>query len=70
MKIDDIDLAAAISAAIHEGGAHSSIVVDVTAGVVTLEGAVDTDGQRSTAEALVRQFEGVAGVINAIVIER
>ncbi|HEV3154734.1 MAG TPA: BON domain-containing protein [Candidatus Baltobacteraceae bacterium] len=64
--IDDIELAAALAMALHtEPGMPSSILVDVSRGVVTLEGDADVY-QRAAAEQLVRRFIGVKDVVNAI----
>jgi osmotically-inducible protein OsmY len=68
--LDDIDLAAALSAALHaQRRVPSAVTVDVTDGIVTLEGEVDTRAQREAAESFVRSFSAVAEVINAITIK-
>jgi osmotically-inducible protein OsmY len=68
--LDDIDLAAALSAALHaQRHVPSAVTVDVTDGIVTLEGEVDTRAQREAAESLVRGFNAVGDVINAITVK-
>lgn len=67
--IDDIDLAAAIAASLQFNGDAVDVTVDVTDGVVTLEGIVDTPQKREKAESVARRFL-VAGVTNAIVVRR
>jgi len=42
----------------------------VRQGIVTLEGAVATDQQRTQAEEAVRKLKGVVGVINALTLTR
>lgn len=65
--IDDIDLAAAIAAALQfEPDVPSTITVDVCRGVVTLLGETETTSQRLAAEAVAYRFEGVLDVQNAI----
>lgn len=63
--IDDIELAAAIAASIQFDGHSPEIIVNVTDGVVTLEGTVRHPQEREEAEAVVRQFD-VRGVINTL----
>lgn len=65
--IDDIDLAAAIAASMEFDGAVPGVTVDVSEGIVTLEGEVETVAQRDAAESIVRRFE-VAGLINTITL--
>jgi osmotically-inducible protein OsmY len=65
--IDDIDLAAALASALaHNPFLPSTILVAVSGGVVTLEGAVENERQRADAEALVRRFRGVTSVFNHV----
>jgi hypothetical protein len=67
--IDDIDLAAALAAALQRSTTlPSTILVAVSAGVVTLEGAVDNEEQRERAEAVVRRFRGVTSVFNNVAL--
>lgn len=66
--IDDIDLAAAIAASMQHVSETLDITVDVSDGVVTLEGTVDHAKQRDDAEALVRRFR-VRGVVNAVTLK-
>jgi osmotically-inducible protein OsmY len=66
--IDDIDLAAALAAALERSGSLPSILVAVSDGVVTLEGAAESERQREQAEAVVRRFRGVAGVFNNVAL--
>ena len=42
--------------------------VELCAGVVTLRGTVDSNGQRSAAEAYVRRLPSVVGVSNNILV--
>jgi osmotically-inducible protein OsmY len=68
-RIDDIDLAAALSAALqHNATLPATILVAVADGVVTLEGAVDSKEQREQAEAVVRRFRGVRRVFNNVAL--
>ncbi len=67
--IDDIDLAAAISALLHSRDTLKSILVGATDGIVTLEGSVGSAEDRDNIEALVRRFAGVRDVANAITLE-
>jgi osmotically-inducible protein OsmY len=67
--LDDIDLAAALAAALqHSVSLPTTILVAVSDGVVTLEGAVENERQREQAEAIVRRFRGVAGVLNNVAL--
>jgi osmotically-inducible protein OsmY len=67
--IDDIDLAAALAAALqHTVSLPATILVAVSDGVVTLEGAVENERQREQAEAVVRRFRGVTGVLNNVAL--
>jgi osmotically-inducible protein OsmY len=69
-EIEDIDLAAAISARLQiDPRVPSEVIVGVSNLVVTLEGEAETQEQREAAEALVRQFRGVAGVVNGIILK-
>ena len=47
----------------------SRIRSTVSNGVVTLEGEVDTWGQRDDAEAVLRNLAGVRGVVNVVVVK-
>lgn len=67
--IDDIDLAAAIAASLQFNGNAVDVTVNVTDGVVTLEGEVDTQKKREAAEAAVRRFH-IAGVVNALTVRK
>jgi osmotically-inducible protein OsmY len=67
--IDDVDLAAALAAALERSGSlPSTILVAVSDGVVTLEGAAQNERQREQAEAVVRRFSGVAEVFNNVAL--
>jgi osmotically-inducible protein OsmY len=67
--IDDIDLAAALASALHRSPLlPATILVAVSDGVVTLEGAAENEKQRVEAEAVVRRFRGVSGVLNNVVL--
>lgn len=68
-RIDDIDLAAAIAASLQFNGNAVDVTVNVTDGVVTLEGEVDTPQKRQAAESAARRFH-VAGVINALTVRK
>jgi len=58
--LNDIDLAAAIAAALQfTVRVPSTVTVAVSHAIVTLEGTVDTRDQRAAAEAVVRRFPGV-----------
>lgn len=63
---DDIDLAAAIAAAMQDAHLHPGITLSVSNGIVTLEGEVDHPQQSETGLSLVRRFPGVAAVINEV----
>jgi osmotically-inducible protein OsmY len=65
--IDDIELAAAIAASMQLNGETPDVTVDVTDGVVTLEGMVEHAQQRDAAEDVVRRFR-VRGVINTLTL--
>lgn len=67
--IDDIDLAAAIAALLHCRAALASIIVDVSEGAVTLEGAVASRADRKAAETVVRRFAGVRGIKNCLTVQ-
>lgn len=70
-QIDDIDLAAALSAALERNPLlPATVLVDVSDGIVTLQGEVDHPKERGEAEAVARRFHGVAGVINAITLRQ
>jgi osmotically-inducible protein OsmY len=45
-----------------------SIRVEVTDGLVTIEGFVNSSGQRDATERCVREVQGVTGVTNRIAI--
>lgn len=66
--VDDLDLGAAISAALvlHAGGC--SVVLEVNHGIVTLEGEVDTPERAQKIEAAVRRFRGVNRIDNRITL--
>ena len=67
--LQDIELAASVAAALNlAGDGRSQITVAVSDSVVTLEGEARCTQEREDAEALVRSFQGVAGVINAITL--
>ncbi|HEY9179140.1 MAG TPA: BON domain-containing protein [Candidatus Baltobacteraceae bacterium] len=53
--VDDIDLAAAIAAALQDS-LRCGITVHVSHGKVTLEGEADTDQQRARAESIAYRF--------------
>jgi osmotically-inducible protein OsmY len=65
----DIDLAAAIAAALNLqlNGSSGGVTVSVSNGIVTLEGTVAAGEDRERAERIVRSFT-VAGVVNAIAV--
>ena len=42
--------------------------MDTRAGVVTLEGTVETDAQRTEAEQIARETAGVARVVNQLAV--
>lgn len=46
------------------------IDVETREGVVTLKGAVDREGARTTAEEIARAIDGVSGVVNQITVGR
>ena len=66
-SIDDIDLAAALAGSMQLNGELANITVDVSDGVVTLEGEVDTPQKREAAELVARRFH-LTAVINAITV--
>lgn len=66
--LDDIDLAAAIAAALAHKLRASGITIDVSHGAVTLEGEADTEKQRNAAEMLARRF--CSDVTNAVRVKR
>ncbi len=69
--IDDIDLAAALAATLGRNPLlPATILVDVSGGIVTLQGEVEHPKQREEAEAVARRFHRVAGVINAIALRQ
>ncbi len=69
-SIDDIDLAAALAAALHRNPlVPATILVDVADGIVTLEGEVERPKQREEADGLVRRFRGVMCVVNHITLK-
>jgi osmotically-inducible protein OsmY len=45
------------------------IGVKVTEGVVTIEGTVARDSQKTAAEACSREVKGVRGIVNKITVE-
>lgn len=55
-RLDDIDLAAAIAAALHVQARAAGITVNVSHGAVTLEGEAESEQQRTRAEDIARQF--------------
>jgi osmotically-inducible protein OsmY len=65
--LDDIELAAAIAASMQLDGETPDVTVDVSDGVVTLEGTVEHVKQREAVESLVRRFS-VRRVINALTL--
>lgn len=68
-RIDDIDLGAAVAAALQRNALlPCTIFVEVCYGVVKLRGDVEDVAQRQEAEAVVRRFRGVADVINDIAV--
>ncbi len=68
-SIDDIDLAAALAAALHSDGlVPASVTIDVTDGVVTLEGQVASAHDREMAEAVACSFSDLLRVVNAITL--
>ena len=69
-SIDDIDLAAAIAAALQSARIPPAVMICVSHAVVTLEGQVDNLKQRKAVESLVRRFDGVAGIVNGITVGR
>lgn len=66
--IDDIDMAAMIAALLHSHAALASIMVAVSEGVVTLEGAVGCTADRKAAESVVRRLAGVRGIENYLTV--
>lgn len=66
--IEDLELGAAISAAISFCGNGCSIIVGVSHGIVTLEGDADTRERRQAVERVARGFAGVREVVNDITI--
>lgn len=67
--IDDIDLAAAIAAILHGRAALAPVIVDVSEGVVRLEGTVASRADRKAAETVVRRFAGVRGIRNFLAVQ-
>jgi len=68
--LEDIELAAAISAAM--GRDHRippDVTVDVSNGVVTLEGQVGSAPQSAAARKLVRRFAPSATIVDATTIK-
>jgi osmotically-inducible protein OsmY len=66
--LNDIDLAAAVAAAMQaDPHVPADVTVDVSNGIVTLEGEVGTSAERKAAESLAKRF--VASVINAITVK-
>jgi len=69
VDLHDVDLAAALTLALqNDSSLPMTILVDVTGGVVTLEGHVRAQRERTEAEALARRFRNVKDVINRIVL--
>lgn len=68
-NIDDIHLAASLAAALHsDGHVPAGVTIDVSDGVVTLEGQVATAHEREMAETVVRSFSNLVRVVNAITL--
>lgn len=66
-SLSDIDLAAALAARYHAAStAWRHVIVNVSNGIVTLEGEVENAGMRLAAEDLARRFYGVVDVVNAL----
>lgn len=65
----DIDLAASIAASLNLqlNGSAGGVTISVNDGVVTLEGNVADEADKTRAEQVVRQFT-VGGVVNAIAV--
>ena len=63
---NDADVTADVKVRIHEDAALRSgpIIVQSNSGVVVLSGNVETDAERSLAENIAKQVEGVKSVIN------
>jgi osmotically-inducible protein OsmY len=66
--VDDLDLGAAISSALLLCAAGSSMVLEVSHGIVTLEGEVDTRKRAREIESAVRRFRGVRKIVNRITV--
>lgn len=70
-QIDDIDLAAAIAAALQfEPDIPCTITVDVCGGLVTLLGETETSAQRLSAETIASRFAASSEIKNAITIQK
>lgn len=66
-SLNDIDLAAALAAHYHAAStAWRNVIVNVSNGIVTLEGEVENAGRCLAAEDLARRFYGVVDVVNAL----
>lgn len=66
--MDDIDLAAAIAAALQLKLHAAGITVDVSHGAVTLEGEADSEQQRNAAELVARRC--CPNITNAVRVKR
>ena len=66
--IEDMELAAAISAAILLYMESCAVVVGVSHGLVTLEGDVDSPDRRQDVEHVARRFAGVRDIVNDITV--
>lgn len=67
-RIDDIDLAATITALMHCRSALVRVIVAVNDGVVTLEGSVASTADSKAAESIARRFAGVRGIENSLTV--
>lgn len=68
-RLEHIEMAAAIAAAMIDAAVDSRITLEVSNGVVTLEGEVEDSRQRDTAESLVRRFTTASRVVNTVIVK-
>jgi osmotically-inducible protein OsmY len=67
--LEDIEIAAAIAAAMLDANADPRITLEVSNGVVTLEGEVEDSRERDMAESLVRGFATVSRIVNTVTVQ-
>ena len=71
-NVDDATITASVKSTLvkDKAGNLTRIDVDTTRGVVALNGVVETADQKSRAEQLARQVEGVRNVINNLQVQK